>query len=185
MNKELVNISKEISYALRHNPYLYDLDMDDNGNVPIEQLISGINRNGEQNREISLEDIRTIMECSDKKRWEICDNKIRALYGHSISIDKMIGNPPNVLYHGTSHKSVTSIMEQGLLPMERHYVHLSTDKETAIIVGKRRDTNPVILSVDTLEAMRDCIHFYIGNDTVWLSDVIPPKYLSICNYILV
>ena len=181
MNKELVNISKEISYALRHNPYLYDLEMDDNGYVLVEQLISGINRHGEQDREISLEDIKTIMTCSDKKRWELCDNKIRALYGHSISIDKMIGTPPNVLYHGTLHKSVPYIMEQGLLPMERHYVHLSTDKETAIIVGKRRDPNPVILSVDTLMAMQDGIHFYVGNDTVWLSDVIPPKYLFLCE----
>lgn len=181
MNKEFVNISKEISYALRHNPYLYDLEMDDNGYVSVEQLISCINRHGEQDMEISLEDIKTIIACSYKKRWELCDNKIRALYGHSISIDKMIGNPPNVLYHGTSHKSVHSIMEQGLLPMERHYVHLSTNKETAIIVEKRRDLNPVILSVDTLMAMQDGIHFYVGNDTVWLSDEIPSKYLSICE----
>ena len=179
MDKELISISKEISYALRHNPWLYGLEMDADGYVSIEQLIRGINENGEQDREISMNDIQVIMERTDKKRWETCGDRIRALYGHTISVEKMLGTPPAILYHGTSHQSIPAIMEQGLLPMARRYVHLSVDIKTATRVGRRKDPNPVILLVHALDALRDGVRFYVGNDAVWLSDTIPARHLSI------
>jgi putative RNA 2'-phosphotransferase len=83
---------------------------------------------------------------SDKVRFEIKDDKIRALYGHSYSysssipftkIQKIASKPPDILYHGTSPSAVKNIMSEGLRLMNRHYVHLSTDKNTALQVGKR------------------------------------------------
>jgi putative RNA 2'-phosphotransferase len=62
--------------------------------------------------------------------------------------------------------------------MSRQYVHLSADQETARQVGLRRDLYPAILKVDAAVASADGIHFYIGNDKVWLSDRIPPEYIS-------
>ena len=38
MNK-LERLSKEISYALRHAPWEYELEMDEEGLVPIAQLL--------------------------------------------------------------------------------------------------------------------------------------------------
>lgn len=179
MNNLLLNASKEISYALRHNPWLYGLEMDSEGFVPIQQLIDGINTLGEQDFVLSLDDIYTIQKASHAKRWEIRGDTIRALYGHSISIEKMIGHPPSILYHGTSHKSIPSIFEQGLLPMSRQYVHLSVDLEKAMSVGKRKDSNPVILLINTQMAMEHGVHFYVGNEKIWLSESIPPSCLLI------
>lgn len=71
------------------------------------------------------------------------------------------------------------ILEQGLQPMGRQYVHLSSEKDTAIIVGKRKDSNPVLLRVDSVQARNEGIKFYQGNSKIWLSDNIPPKYISV------
>jgi RNA:NAD 2'-phosphotransferase (TPT1/KptA family) len=38
-------LSKEISYALRHAPWEYELEMDEEGRVPIGQLISALRIN--------------------------------------------------------------------------------------------------------------------------------------------
>ena len=53
------------------------------------------------------EDILHVMEISDKKRLEIVDDKIRALYGHSIPmhIKKLEAESPAILYHGTEKDS--------------------------------------------------------------------------------
>ena len=56
--------------------------------------------------------------------------------------------PPDILYHGTTHKALDAIMNDGLKPMGRQYVHLSGDTDTAIRGGRRRDNDPVILVVD-------------------------------------
>lgn len=62
--------------------------------------------------------------------------------------------------------------------MNRQYVHLSLDKETALQVGKRHDSSPIILKIEAYKAYQDGISFYLGNETVWLSDSIPPQYIS-------
>ena len=169
---DYISLSKEISYALRHAPWEYELEMDEEGFVPLEQLLSAL--------EISKDDVLKVMEISEKKRLELYDDKIRALYGHSIPmhIKKIEGNPPYILYHGTAKRFIKSIKETGLLPMKRQYVHLSVDEETATAVGKRRDNSPVLLKIDTKQAIADGIKFYIGNDKVWLCDKLPAKYIS-------
>ncbi len=53
------------------------------------------------------------------------------------------------------------------------------DTETALIVGKRRDDNPVLLEINAKQVYADGVSFYIGNDKVWLSDNIPSKYIKI------
>lgn len=78
-----------------------------------------------------------------------------------------------------AHKFMDSIMKSGLIPKGRQYVHLSMDTETALIVGKRRDDNPVLLEINAKQAYADGVSFYIGNDKVWLSDNIPSKYIKI------
>ncbi|MBD5390577.1 RNA 2'-phosphotransferase [bacterium] len=178
-----LRLSKEISYALRHNPTQYDLTIDFLGYVQIEELLSALNKRTYYTKEITLEDLQKVIEISDKKRLEIKEDKVRALYGHSIltRIEKKPALPPEILFHGTSHFAIDRILKEGLNPMNRQYVHLSVDQETAIQVGKRRDVVPIVLSIDTKRAIKGGINFYLGNDKVWLADPIPACFLSVLN----
>ncbi len=178
---DCVKLSKEVSYALRHAPWEYELELDENGFVPVEQLLHSLNSLNKYGRDVTKEDLEYIIANSDKKRHEIVGDKIRALYGHSVpnKIEKVPSIPPDVLYHGTAKRFLDSIMKDGLLPMKRQYVHLSVDMDTATVVGKRRDDNPIILEIDAKAASDDGIAFYIGNDKVWLCDKLPAKYIKI------
>ena len=172
-----LNLGKTISYALRHNPNKYHLNPDNEGYVPIDDLIDGLK--SVEGVTISIDDIHRIMDNSNKKRYEIVGNFIRATYGHSkVHVDKEKVEPPNTLYHGTTHRAYKSIKTEGLKPMDRQFVHLSEDIETAKQVGKRRESNPVILKIDSGQAYKDGIAFYRGNDITWLSDSIPIKYIK-------
>lgn len=173
-------LSKEVSYALRHAPWEYELELDSEGWIEIEQLLSALRLN-KQWESVNENDLATMIELSDKKRHEILDGKIRALYGHSVpeKIAKRIETPPAVLYHGTARHLAEQIINQGLHPMGRQYVHLSADKETATLVGKRKDSSPVLLRVDSKKAWDNGIKFYQGNNTIWLADHIPSTYISV------
>lgn len=175
-----LKLSKKISHVLRHAPEEFSLKMDRQGFVQIEQLLSGLNAHNHFGGTVGLSDLEYIIAYSEKQRYEIVGDKIRALYGHSFSmkIQKEKAEPPAVLYHGTAKRFVESIKEKGLLPMGRQYVHLSTDVETAISVGMRRDEDPVILEIDAQAAFRSGIKFYIGNDKVWLCDELPVRYIK-------
>jgi len=145
-------LSKEVAYALRHAPWEYGLELDAEGWVDINQLLSSLHE-CEKWKKVSEHDLHVMIEKSDKKRYEISNGKIRALYGHSIPqrIIKEQKCPPEVLYHGTARRFVKSIKEKGLQPQG-----LSADVETALQVGKRRDIKPVLLIVNALEAFESC-----------------------------
>ncbi len=175
-----IRLSKEISYALRHAPQQYGLELDCEGFVALDELLSAINNEHKYDKTITEEDVVHIIETSDKQRFDLQNGYIRAFYGHTIPglIQKEASVPPPVLYHGTTHRAYELIKVQGLLPMARQYVHLSADIEYAVRVGKRRDPKPVLLEIDTASAARAGIVFYIGNDKVWLCDKVAPEYLS-------
>lgn len=174
-----VKLSKELSYVLRHNPYKYELKIDEEGWVSIVELLDGLNRSHNW-KNVTLKDLEKIINSSKKKRYEIKNGKIRACYGHSIpiNIEKEEKRPPYILYHGTARHFINSIMEKGLLPKGRQYVHLSQDIEDAKEVGRRRDKNPIILKVNASLAYYSGIKFYYGNGKVWLANKIPPKFLE-------
>lgn len=171
-------LSKEIAHALRHVPWEYELELDEEGWVPIEQLLGALefNHDGKQLEEA---DLVKMMEAADKQRYEIRSGKIRALYGHSFpqKISRIAECPPPILFHATPRHLVTRILHGGLLPMSRQYIHLSADKQTAITVGKRKDTAPVLLRIEAKKAWDQGIKFYHGNHTVWLADHIPPQFI--------
>ncbi len=173
-------LSKEISYALRHAPWEYELELDEEGFAPIEQLLLAFNEGVNYERPVIEADLHEVIRASDKQRHEIVGDKIRALYGHTTSkkIPRVACEPPEVLYHGTAGRFCAAIMSQGLKPMARQYVHLSVDIDTAKRVGSRRDPSPVLLEVDAKRAFVDGLVFYQGNDKVWLADEISPKYLK-------
>ncbi|MDO5539027.1 MAG: RNA 2'-phosphotransferase [Eubacteriales bacterium] len=175
---KLTELSKEISYALRHAPWEYELEMDEEGWVPVEQLLDALHKD-EKWKKVTESDLMKMIEKSEKKRHEILNGKIKAYYGHSIPmrIIKVQKIPPKVLYHGTAGRFLDSIKENGLLPKGRQYVHLSQDVETAYSVGMRHDRKPCILKIDADQAWKDGIIFYYGNEKVWLADEIPSKYI--------
>jgi putative RNA 2'-phosphotransferase len=120
------------------------------------------------------------MAQSEKQRFEMHDDRIRAFYGHSITLKMQheLAIPPALLYHGTTPQAAKIIRVEGLKPMKRQYVHLSADEETARQVALRRTQRPVILHIDALAASQQGITFYLGNDKVWLADHIPPAFIS-------
>lgn len=180
-NHDLKFISKKMSYALRHNPGKYGIKLDEYGYTDLATFIRAMNRVHHFQPPLTEEKIRKVMTNSNKQRFEIKHNQICALYGHSIPgiIKHQAAVPPAILYHGTARRFMPSINKLGLLPMQRQFVHLSTDIQTAYQVGSHHDSHPVILQVDASSACQAGIKFYIGNDQVWLCDELPRKFFQI------
>lgn len=147
-------LSKTISHALRHAPWEYELELDDEGWVSIPALLSALQTERHEFADLSESDLNHMMLESSKERFEIKAHKIRALYGHSIP-NKLMKEPlmpPTILFHGTSPVVTKIILKEGLKPMNRHYVHLSIDIVTARQVALRKSNTPVILTVDANQA---------------------------------
>ena len=179
MNKDLIKLSKTISHALRHKPEQYGLTLDREGCVSIKDLLAALRQHRPAWSNLQEKDITDMIALSEKQRFEIRSGKIRALYGHSTSekMERQEQVPPLFLYHGTTPQAIHTIRLSGLKPMKRQYVHLSTDVETARQVALRRTNRPILLKIAALDANQHGIKFYLGNDSIWLADPIPPQFI--------
>ncbi len=175
-------LSRAMSHALRHEPWLYELELDEEGWVSVDALVAALRCSASEWSELSRVDIDDVVVNSDKARHEIVGNRIRALYGHSIPgrLRRQPAIPPPVLFHGTSPSSADAIRHDGLKPMGRQYVHLSVDKDAAEQVGRRKSAYPILLKVDAAAAHADGGVFYVGNDKVWLVEFVPARFVSTC-----
>lgn len=182
-NVNLTHLSKVMAHALRHRPWLYELELDDEGWTPVDDLLTALRQHLDRWSDLTSDHLQAAIDAADKRRYEIRGDRIRALYGHSTAskIKKTPARPPAVLYHGTSHNVVDEILKSGLRPMRRQYVHLSVDTETAAEVGRRKQGTLVILVIDAEKAYQSGIPFYEGNEKVWLADGVPPEFIAVKN----
>ena len=179
-NNRYVRLSKIMSVALRHDPDSFGIELDEEGWVDVDKLLDAL-RKHKRWEGITEDDFHTVMSVSAKKRFEISDGHIRALYGHSIpmKIVKEPTTPPTLLYHGTARRNLDTILQEGILPMSRQYVHMSEDVETATKVGRRKAQDIVILAINT--QAEPGVPFYCGNDQTWLADRVPPSMIEVLN----
>jgi putative RNA 2'-phosphotransferase len=174
-NDVKIRVSKYVSFLLRHNPE--DLQMDKDGFVDLDELVSKVRRRYPM---VDRNLVMKIVVESERKRFEIVENKIRALYGHTIPVhihlkeDKQIAR----LYHGTIPQAASEISEKGLQPMRRRWVHLSPTEEIAIEVGKRRTSSPMVLVIDASEARSHGVRFCRATDKVYVCKYVPAKYIK-------
>lgn len=177
--KDKVQISRFLSYILRHSPESIGLSLDEQGWGEISQLILLAQKKGTQ---LTLELINDVVKTNDKKRFTISENGlfIRAVQGHSLktTVDYQAITPPKILYHGTATRFIDSIFNQGLIPNGRQYVHLSQDYKTAVNVGNRHG-KAVVLIVDSEKMFSEGFEFYQADNGVWLTLSVPVKYLKI------
>lgn len=177
--KDKVQISRFLSYILRHSPESIGLSLDKQGWGKISQLIKLAQKAGTPLTYTLIEDV---VKTNDKKRFAISEDGllIRAVQGHSLktTVDYQPMTPPKILYHGTAHRFIDSIFNQGLIPNGRQYVHLSQESKTALNVGTRHG-KPVVLLVDSQKMVDEGFEFYQADNGVWLTLEVPAKYLKI------
>ena len=170
------SLSRFLSLILRHKPETIGLELDPNGWIDIDTLLSALNAAG---KSVTREDLARVVENNDKQRFIIQDGRIRANQGHSVSVDLGLTEtaPPQTLYHGTATRFLDRIRAEGLKKMNRQHVHLSPDKVAASKVGVRHG-KLVVLKVAAEQMHSDGFAFYRSANGVWLVDSVPASYLE-------
>ncbi|CAM3605093.1 RNA 2'-phosphotransferase [Kibdelosporangium persicum] len=171
----VVRVSKFLSRHLRHRPADIGLTLDEGGWVDVDELLAACARHGVV---ITRDELELVVASNDKQRFAIQGTKIRASQGHSVAVDLglVATSPPELLYHGTVAANLANIRAEGLKPMARRDVHLSSDVDTAERVGARRG-KPVVLTVRAAAMHEEGYEFRLSENGVWLVAEVPPRFL--------
>ncbi len=136
-------LSKAMAFHLRHGDRV---NLDGDGWASLGELVDAIG-SGATETEVAI-----VASTLSEPRFEFRDHMVRARYGHTRTIQGIMrdARKPREFraYHATDLDSAHHIVElaEGLSPMKRQFVHLSTDRGEALHAGMRRGST-VLLSI--------------------------------------
>ena len=160
-------------------PESIDLRLDDEGWAKISELVNKIKAFKPHYNWITSEIVKAIALLDPKGRFEVRDDMIRARYGHArklkVKIEYQEDKSIKLLYHGTSALNLKSILKEGIKPMKRHMVHLSTSIEDAIETALRKDKRIVIFEIDADKLRSMGFKVYKASDKVYVVSYVHPK----------
>lgn len=183
------SIQRAILGGLRHEDYLDELRRDCFGLSRLDEFIQLLQRkfHSLDAARFHLLFQRSVERLLIEERIEIRGDKIRALYGHSLR-GVIVGEmkwPQSPLFHATSNRHLDSILEHGLRPQSRTWVHLTSNERYAdeILGGHDYDGESVLLTVVPPLLEDADVTFRKPNSHVWLANHIPPFAIKICDRI--
>ncbi|MFH5800623.1 RNA 2'-phosphotransferase [Haladaptatus sp. CMAA 1911] len=172
-----VRLSKFMSGVLRHFPADVGLTLNTRGWVDYDEFVDAVTDKYPWARP---QQVAAVVATDSKGRFERRDDRIRAVYGHSVdvSVESTTTDVPNRLYHGTAPRNLDGIAEEGLKPMGRQQVHLSKTPREALAVGGRHADEPVVLVIDSETMTRDGFEIDKRGHDTYTVDAVPPEYIE-------
>ncbi|XP_006901597.1 PREDICTED: tRNA 2'-phosphotransferase 1 [Elephantulus edwardii] len=187
-----VQLSKALSYALRHGALKLGLPMGADGFVPLNALLQL-----PQFHSFSTEDVKRVVDTNGKQRFALQPGDagtgllIRANQGHSLQVPELELLPletpqalPPVLVHGTFWKHWPSILLKGLACQGRTHIHLASGLpgDPGVISGMRPNCEVAVFINGPL-ALADGIPFFRSANGVFLTPgnadgILLPKYFQ-------
>jgi len=170
-------LSYMLVYILGHKPYEFGLVPDEMGFVTFKDLLQALHeepgwgyaREGNIN-EVLMGEGRSLFEHNNKK--------IRTIQKQWTFDDEGgVELPSQILFLGIRRKAHPVVMEKGLRMIEGSNYILSTDREMAERIGKRRDPQPVILEIRLDAAWREGLSIRRFGD-LFLAGEIPARFIA-------
>ena len=171
-------LSQFLSLILRHKPETINIALDAYGYANIDEIIQHAKN---IDLAITKDAIRNVVLYSDKKRFKITADSIKAIQGHSfeVNIDEQSQKPPDILYHGIRFKQKETVAQQGLLGTTGKLVPLYPNYYAAFMVENTNKNGPIVFEINAGEMYNDGYEFYFTDNNVWQTKTVPVKYMVI------
>ena len=168
-----------LAFALRHHPLRFGVALDDDGFAGLGELVVGIRFSHYDWATLDRAQVEDAIRGTDPGRFEIRDGLVRARYGHSVALGSPdeLQLPSDVLLHGTSADAAATVLAAGLRPMNRAFVHLTSNPDYATQVVTAKGGGEV-LRILAKQAADAGVAFFRANPHVWLCRFVSPEFLS-------
>ena len=175
--KDPKQLGKLMVYVLGHRPDEFGLVPKEDGFVRLKDLLKAITEEPGWGyvRKSHLHEV--LITCPDDA-FVVEDDRIKAARPHASVSPVPDVLPPKLLYHCVRRKAYPVVCRKGLTPMGQHHVFLATSKELALRMGRRRDSSPVLLTVQAQRASETGVAFSMQGELIYVVDDVPVGYFS-------
>jgi putative RNA 2'-phosphotransferase len=170
--KQIEQFAKFTTYVLGRHPDEFGLVADENGYVKIKEFIQAVTETDGW-RHVRNSHINDIMLILTDPPIEVDEKRIRARDRSQLPPLVICKNPPKTVYVCITHKSYASVLDKGIHPTAHASIICCKDREMAERIGRRKDHQPIVLTVNVQKMMNQNLTFRHAGDLLYLTDVVP------------
>ena len=171
-NAVLKKLSRFIAYILGRRPDEFGLVPDAQGFVPIKELLKAITEEPGW-RHVRRAHLNEILLSLPTPHFEIVDRQIRALDRSRLPEPTRAIDLPKLMHICVRRKAYPYVCDKGLRAAAGNRMVLSADISMAERIGRRRDRQPVLVTVQVQRSVEQGVVYDRCGSLLFLTDFIP------------
>ncbi len=172
--KKIEQLSRLIQYVIARHPGEFGLVTDANGFVPLSELLKVLHEEGWHH--IRRTDLESLSYHLGRPLLEIASHLVRATDRSQLDGLRTTSQYPKLLYAPIRRRAYDSVLAHGLRPQgHTGQVVLFRDQNLAHKVGQRRDSEPIIVTVNTQGAHQHGCRFRQYGEGLFLTTPLPSE----------
>ena len=177
--RQLEPLARMLTYILCHRPDEFGLVLSEEGFIPLKQLLQTLAAEPGWGF-VRRHHLDQLVGLISPPAFEIVAEQIRALTPESARLRREPGEPPPaLLYVAIPPKAHPKVWEEGLkTPPDRDLV-LTTTKDAAVKLGRRRAPHPILVIVQAQAADRRGLKFTGYGEGLYLAPALPRDLLQL------
>jgi len=172
---QLKDLAKIIDYILFRRPDEFGLFPDEDGSLPIKELIWALHEEPGWSY-VRPTHLKELAYSSLRVNFSLHETHIRPKVASPLGL--ALTPPPRFLFHGARRQAYKAILDQGLRPSGRGQVALASTEEMALRIGSRRDAQPVLLTIDAARAHEAGHQFVRCGELLYLVRELPALFMT-------
>ncbi len=179
--QELKRLEKILFAMLGRQPDAFGIVLDEGGWVSIKELHQALMKEAGVSH-ITPKGLTQFFSLYRPEKFEWQENHVRVrleLQGPDLTVYKE-ATPPELLYVSIRPKAHAHVIARGLQSSNnKKWFVLSTKKEIALRIGRRRDRDPVIAEVMALKSSNAGVVFRRAGKLLYLVEGLDPQWMNI------
>jgi putative RNA 2'-phosphotransferase len=175
--KNAKQLEKLVTYVLGRRPDEFGLVLDDQGWTRLRDLVKAISEEPGWGY-VRKSHIHEVLVTAGEKPFVLDEERIRAVSRDDIPHREEDVFPPKLLYHCLRRRAHAVVAEKGIRTSGQAGLPLATTEELAQRMGKRRDAEPVLLTVQAQRAFEAGVKFAKYGELIYITDHVPLGYFT-------
>ena len=172
-----LKLAKYVAYVLERRPDEFGLVPDPEGFIKIKEFLKAL-REEPDCKPVRRGDLEEVRLTVPNPPLEITGGCIRGRDRQRLPPRTTPAHLPKLLFTCVRRRAYPHVHDKGLRPMGRDHVVLATDRDMALRLGRRMDTEPVMLTVMTRAALQQSVSFEQAGAALFLARFIPADCFS-------
>ena len=169
-------LAKTLAYLLLHAPGEHGLFWDEDGSMPWKELYWAMQEDPSL-RFVRESHLREICYLGIDFPASLDGNVLRLNPGVPPADYPVVPDPPPRLFHGCRRRSIAAVREHGLHAAARRFLAVSTDRDLALRMARRREAEPILIEILAESAARDGIVFRAAGASLYLVENVPLRHI--------